>query len=79
MARSTPSASSDVFLVDLRLEKEFAATSNTSLTFSIDGFNLFNDKAVTSRITNLDNPRAGWISETLGPRIWRLGVRVSWR
>ncbi|MEJ2084598.1 MAG: carboxypeptidase regulatory-like domain-containing protein [Acidobacteriota bacterium] len=72
--------SDDLLVIDFRIEKEFAATGNTSLTFSIDGFNLLNEPSVTNRSSqNLGSPTAGWLSETLGPRIWRLGVRLSWR
>jgi hypothetical protein len=70
----------DLFIVDFRIEKEFAASGNTSLTFSIDGFNLLNDALVLSRASrNLNAGSAGWLNETLAPRIWRLGVRLSWR
>jgi len=68
-----------VFTMDLRLEKEFRAAGNTSLTFSIDAFNLFNQGYVLNRYTNLSAGNAEWIQETLSPRIWRLGVRLSWR
>ncbi len=69
----------DVFTMDLRLEKEFRATGNTSLTFSIDGFNIFNEGYVLNRYINLAAGNAEWIKETLSPRIWRLGVRLNWR
>ncbi|MGB5295920.1 MAG: TonB-dependent receptor [Thermoanaerobaculia bacterium] len=69
----------DVFVADLRLEKEFAATGNIGLTFSIDAFNIFNEGYVLSRNTNLNSGSADWVNATLSPRIFRLGVRVSWR
>ncbi|MGB6335892.1 MAG: hypothetical protein WBG96_09825, partial [Thermoanaerobaculia bacterium] len=69
----------DVFTTDLRLEKEFRATGNTSLTFSIDGFNIFNEGYVMRRYENLAAGNANWVRETLSPRIWRLGVRLNWR
>ncbi len=70
----------DLFIVDFRIEKEFAASGNTSLTFSIDGFNLLNEAPVVSRSSrNLNAGTAGWLNETLAPRIWRLGVRLNWR
>jgi hypothetical protein len=70
----------DLFVVDFRIEKEFAASGNTSLTFSIDGFNLLNEAPVISRSSrNLNAGSAGWLNETLAPRIWRLGVRLNWR
>jgi hypothetical protein len=69
----------DVWTADLRLEKEFRATGNTSLTFSIDGFNIFNEGYVMRRYINLAAGNANWVRETLSPRIWRLGVRLNWR
>ena len=69
-----------LFIVDFRIEKEFAASGNTSLTFSIDGFNLLNEATVISRSSrNLNSSSAGNLNETLAPRIWRLGVRLNWR
>ena len=69
----------DVFTTDVRLEKEFAATANTSLTFSIDGFNIFNDGTVLSRENNVSSSRYQWALRTIHPRVWRLGVRLNWR
>jgi len=69
----------DVFVADVRVEKEFAATADTSLTFSIDGFNIFNDGTVVSRINNLNPPTNQWVLRTVLPRVWRLGVRLNWR
>jgi hypothetical protein len=69
----------DIFLTDLRLEKEFAATGNTSLTLSVDGFNIFNEGTVLERERNLGAGSADWVLQTLSPRVWRLGVRVNWR
>ena len=69
----------DVFVADLRLEKEFAATGNLGLTFSIDAFNIFNEGYVLSRNTNLNSGSADWVNATLSPRIYRLGVRINWR
>jgi hypothetical protein len=69
----------DILTTDLRLEKEFRTAGNTSLTFSLDGFNIFNQGQVLSRVTNLAAGRANWVNETVSPRIWRLGVRLNWR
>lgn len=69
----------DIFVADLRLEKEFAASGSTSLTFSIDAFNIFNEGYVLDRIRNLNSPIANWVRETLSPRVYRLGVRLNWR
>jgi hypothetical protein len=76
---STDFRKDDVFVTDLRLEKEFAASGNTSLTFSIDGFNVFNKGYVLGINTNLGSSTVNWVTNTLSPRIYRLGVRVNWR
>ena len=69
----------DVMTTDVRLEKEFAATSGIGFTFSIDGFNIFNENYVLQRERRLNGSRANYLDETLSPRIWRLGVRLNWR
>lgn len=69
----------DVYTVDLRLEKEFATTGNVGFIFSLDAFNLLDESTVLRRDLNLGGPRPDYIDETLAPRIFRLGVRLSWR
>jgi hypothetical protein len=69
----------DVYTLDLRLEKEFAVSNAMGLTFSIDAFNVLNESTVLRRDLNLSGPRSDFIDETLAPRIYRLGVRLSWR
>ncbi|MGB6363832.1 MAG: hypothetical protein WBG67_14620 [Thermoanaerobaculia bacterium] len=69
----------DIFIMDLRLEKEWRATGNTGLTFSIDAFNIFNDGSVLQRFDNLNAGNAAWVSESISPRVFRLGVRLDWR
>jgi hypothetical protein len=70
----------DLLIIDFRIEKEFAASGNTSLTLSIDGFNLLNEASVLSRASrNLNASTAGNLNETMAPRIWRLGARLNWR
>jgi hypothetical protein len=69
----------DIMTVDLRLEKEFASSSNTSLTFSMEAFNLLNEAFVLQRFDNLSAGNAQHIGETLSPRVFRLGVRLNWR
>ena len=69
----------DLYTVDLRFEKEFAATGNMGLTFSADLFNALNSGVVLARRTDLNGPRPNWVQETLSPRVWRLGVRLNWR
>ncbi|NJL28660.1 MAG: TonB-dependent receptor [Thermoanaerobaculia bacterium] len=69
----------DLFNVDLRLEKEFRANQNMSVTFSIDAFNIFNEASVQQRETGINSNRADFLEETLSPRIYRLGFRLSWK
>ncbi len=69
----------DILTVDLRLEKEFAATSNVGFTFSLDAFNLFDEAYVLQRERALATSRTDFLDETLSPRIYRFGVRLNWR
>ncbi len=74
--------SDDIMTVDLRLEKEFAATQNVGMTFSLDAFNLLDEDFVLQNERRRN--RGSFVSqdflrETLSPRIYRLGVRLSWR
>ena len=69
----------DLYLLDLRAEKTFAAASNVNLTFGIDLFNVFNAGTVLSRETTLSSRLGDYVRDVVSPRIWKLGVRVSWR
>ena len=57
----------DIITTDFRLEKEFAATSGIGFTFSIDGFNIFNENYVLQRERRLNGSRANYLDETLSP------------
>ncbi|MDX1644935.1 MAG: hypothetical protein R3244_11315, partial [Thermoanaerobaculia bacterium] len=69
----------DVTTVDLRAEKTFAATSNVNLTFSIDLFNALNEAYILAREPTLTGGTADNVQDLLSARIWKLGVRVSWK
>ena len=82
----------DPFTVDFRIEKEFAASSNASFTFGLDIFNALNERTVLAReptLTQSDTNSDGVfdtltgssdnVQDVLSARIYRLGVRVSWR
>jgi hypothetical protein len=69
----------DVYTVDLRFEKEFAATGNVGFTVSADLFNTFNEGYVLQRNNQMNASQANYVLNTLSPRIWRLGVRINWR
>jgi hypothetical protein len=55
----------DVFMTDVRLEKEFAATSGTSFTFSIDSFNIFNENSDLQHERRLKGTRPNYLDETV--------------
>ena len=69
----------DIFTTDLRLEKELATTANLGFTFSIDIFNIFNSAYVMQRERRSGVAIYDWLSETLSPRVLRLGARLNWR
>jgi hypothetical protein len=69
----------DIFTVDGRLEKEFAASGDVGFTFSLDVFNIFDESTELQRARQLNSGQPNYLRETLSPRIWRLGVRLNWR
>ncbi len=69
----------DIFTVDLRLDKEFAASGNVSFTVGADVFNLLNENYIMQRERGLSRGSADFLRETLSPRIWRLSARVNWK
>ena len=69
----------DIFTVDLRLDKEFAASGNVSFTVGADVFNLLNENYTMQRERGLSRGSANFLRETLSPRIWRLSARINWK
>ena len=69
----------DIFTADLRIEKDIPFSSNLSGTLSLDAFNVFNDNYVLQRDRSLEAPTANFLTESLAPRIFRLGFRLSFR
>jgi hypothetical protein len=69
----------NLMTVDLRADKAFSATENLSLNVIVELFNAFNETTVLSRNPNLVGGTADFAQDVLAPRIWRLGVRVSWK
>ncbi len=69
----------DIFTVDLRLDKEFAASGNVSFTVGADVFNLLNDNYTMQRERGLSRGSADFLRETLSPRIWRMSARLNWK
>ncbi|MEM7352492.1 MAG: carboxypeptidase regulatory-like domain-containing protein [Acidobacteriota bacterium] len=66
----------DVYLVDLRLEKELRL-GPTRAALSLDVFNLLDAGYVLERERQLNSPLADQVRETLSPRSLRFGLRVA--
>lgn len=69
----------DIFTVDLSLSKDLSVRDNLGFTLTVDLFNAFNENYVLQRERNIDVSTADYLRETLSPRIYRLGARLSWR
>jgi len=69
----------NVFTFDLRIEKDMPLSDSLSSTFSLDVFNVLNDNTVLQREIDANSGQQGWIFQTIAPRVWRLGFRLSWR
>jgi len=69
----------DVYSLDLRLEKDMQLGDNLSGILSLDAFNVTNETFVLARDVNLDTPQANFVTQSLSPRIYRLGFRLNWR
>ncbi len=69
----------DLVTVDLRLAKELPLFGDRlGVTLSADLFNALNEGTVARHELQLNLPRTDFVNETLSPRVWRLGVRISW-
>lgn len=68
----------ELFLVDLRIDKEFNY-SDFRLTVSADVFNLFNDDTILQRERDLGGSNAFFVDEVVSPRVIRLGLRLNFR
>jgi Ca-activated chloride channel family protein len=69
----------DVFTLDLRVDKEIAASGDTRFTIGAEVFNALNESPVLERERGLARGSADFARETLSPRIWRLSARIDWR
>ncbi len=69
----------NIYDVDLRVEKDMAFTDSLSGILSLDAFNVLNETYVMGRDVSLDTPQANFVTQSLSPRIFRLGFRLSWR
>ncbi|HWM89633.1 MAG TPA: TonB-dependent receptor [Thermoanaerobaculia bacterium] len=68
----------DTHVLDLRVAKSFRLEP-TDLTLSLDCFNALNSGYVLLRSNVLGTGTGDWVTETLGPRTFRLGARLSLR
>ncbi len=70
----------NVIDLDGRLEKEFTF-QDFGLTLGVDCFNLFNEAFILQRDARVRGSfvNAGFINETLSPRIFRFGARISFK
>ncbi|HSP16480.1 MAG TPA: carboxypeptidase regulatory-like domain-containing protein [Thermoanaerobaculia bacterium] len=67
----------DVHELDLRLAKDLHV-SRVGLTLSIDGFNVLNSQTILQRnVARLGVAASNRITETLSPRVFRLGARLT--
>jgi len=69
----------DIVTLDLRLEKDMAFTDNLSGILSLDAFNVTNETYIMGREVELETPQSNFVTQTLSPRIYRLGFRLNWR
>ena len=65
-------------MLDLRIAKSFRLEP-TDLTLSVDCFNALNSGYVLLRANVLGTGTGSWVTETLGPRTFRVGARLSLR
>ena len=68
----------DTHMLDLRIAKSFNLDP-TDLTLSLDCFNALNAGYVNLRANALGLNTGNWVNETMGPRTFRLGARLSLR
>ncbi len=63
---------------DARIEKEFTF-QDFGLTLGVDCFNVFNSSTILQTVSRSEIGSSGDIYEILAPRIYRFGVRLSFR
>jgi len=68
----------DTHVLDLRIAKSFRLEP-TDLTLSVDCFNTLNSGYPVLRSNRLASGTGDWVQETLGPRTFRVGARLSLR
>jgi hypothetical protein len=69
----------DIQTVDLRVEKEIALNGPVNMTFGIDAFNITNEGTGLAYLLRNGPTNAGNLDDNISPRIFRMGVRLSWK
>ncbi len=69
---------SDVYELDLRVEKVIPFSQTANVTVSADLFNVVNSGTILQRYDRVAQSNTGFIKEIQSPRVWRFGARVSW-
>ena len=69
----------DIETIDFRVEKEINLQGPVNMTFGIDVFNFTNEGTGLAYILNSRGTNAGNLDDNISPRIYRLGVRLSWK
>jgi len=67
----------NVYLLNIRLEKQFAIPGAGNISVGIDGFNMLNSAVRLARERNRTATNFGQTLAIMSPRIFRLGVRYS--
>ena len=68
----------DGFVVNLGGYKTWTL-GRTEINVGIEGFNLLGTRAAVQRELDQSRPNAGAITETVSPRVLRIGARLSFR
>lgn len=70
--------SPDLYTVDLRLEKDFQRRE-MKIAASLEAFNLLDNRVALQRSRQVNSTVANRVLETMSPRVFRAGVRISFR
>jgi hypothetical protein len=69
----------DIYLFDLGVDRELRISNDFSMVLRLDGFNLLNESFVLQRERDAGTSRVDFVDQVVGPRIFRLGVKLRFR
>ncbi|MCP4661937.1 MAG: TonB-dependent receptor [bacterium] len=69
---------SNIYYLDARIDKDFDF-GDLGLTLSLDGFNLLNEDVVLQRERNLGVGIANEPGDWMDPRVFRVGLKLTWK